>query len=75
MTDEDGNVVNWAFEGPNVSTMTRQGWSRNTLKVGQEINVTFHRAQSSAPVGLFRGIALANGEVIFTQGGGATAID
>ena len=73
--NEDGNVVNWAFEGPNVSTMTRQGWSRNTLKVGQDIMVRFHRAQSSAPVGLFRGIMLANGEEIFTQGGGASAIE
>ena len=26
--DENGKVINWGFESSNVSTMSRQGWSR-----------------------------------------------
>src|SRR5262245_58734235 len=34
--DANGTVTRWAFEGPNVSTMTRQKFFRNTLGIGDE---------------------------------------
>ena len=65
--DPTGKVVNWAFEGPNVSTLSRQGITRNTLKVGEELNVTFLPARIGSPVGLFRGLTRLDGKQIFSQ--------
>ena len=65
--DSNGKVVNWGFEGPNVSTLTRQGITRNTLKVGQEINVTFLPARIGSAVGLVRGLSQLDGKRIFSQ--------
>jgi hypothetical protein len=65
--DANGNVTNWAFEGPNVSTMTRQKFFRNTLGIGDEITVTFLPAASGGKVGLFRGLVTADGKLKFSQ--------
>jgi hypothetical protein len=65
--DANGNVTNWAFEGPNVSTMTRQRFFRQTLGIGDEITVTFLPAASGAKVGLFRGLTAADGVLKFSQ--------
>jgi hypothetical protein len=34
--EANGTVTRWAFEGPNVSTMTRQNFFRNTLGIGHK---------------------------------------
>lgn len=37
--NENGNTVEWMFENTSVSTMTRQGWTRDTLQLGDRITV------------------------------------
>jgi hypothetical protein len=37
--DETGENVEWMFANNSVSTMTRQGWTRDTLEVGDRITV------------------------------------
>jgi len=59
--EANGTVTRWGFEGPNVSTMTRQKFFRNTLGIGDEITVTFLPAASGGKVGLFRGLIAAGG--------------
>ena len=39
--DEKGAVTNWDLEIMSVNTLTRAGWSRHSLKVGEEVTVTF----------------------------------
>ena len=65
--DANGKVTRWAFEGTNVSTMTRQKFFRNTLGVGDEITVTYLPAASGGKVGLFRGLTAADGKTKFSQ--------
>jgi hypothetical protein len=65
--DANGKVTRWAFEGPNVSTMTRQKFFRNTLGIGHEITVTYLPAASGGKVGLFRGLTAADGKTKFSQ--------
>jgi hypothetical protein len=67
MKDANGKVTRWAFEGPNVSTMTRQKFFRNTLGIGDEITVTYLPAASGGKVGLFRGLTAADGKTKFSQ--------
>jgi hypothetical protein len=69
---KDGKVTNWAFESSNVSTMSREGWSRNILKPGQEISVTFNPSRAGAPIGIVRTVKLADGKEIRSRGNANT---
>jgi Family of unknown function (DUF6152) len=43
--DESGHVENWSIEGNSPYNWTRMGWNRKTLKVGDEITLTFYRSK------------------------------
>ena len=70
--DAGGKVVNWGFESSNVSTMSRDGWSRNTLKTGEQISVTFNPSRAGAPIGVVRKITFADGKTIGSRGNANT---
>lgn len=48
---QDGSTVIWNLEGQAPSLLARDGWSRQTLKPGDEIIITIHPLQSGAPGG------------------------
>jgi Family of unknown function (DUF6152) len=61
-TDENGSVVHWAAEVSNPIDMTRRGWSRSTLNVGDQVTITVRPAKNGAPVGQLMKVALPNGK-------------
>jgi hypothetical protein len=65
--DEQGNVVNWGIEHSNVNSLARQGYSRNSLKPGQEVTVIVYPSRSGAPVGLMYKVILADGKEILQR--------
>jgi Family of unknown function (DUF6152) len=52
--DEKGEVQHWTIELYNPLWMTRAGWTRNILKAGDPINITFHGTKSGATNGYIR---------------------
>jgi len=48
VTDEKGNVVNWALEMGPPGLLQRTGWTRNTMKVGDEVTVEGTLAKDGA---------------------------
>ena len=46
VTNEKGEKVNWHFELPSPNTLMRRGWTRDSLKIGDKINL----------LGTFRGL-------------------
>src|ERR1044072_8094514 len=46
--DPQGQVVNWAIEGGAPKVLYREGWKRNSLKVGDEVTVTLELAQDKS---------------------------
>ncbi len=50
VADASGKVTNWAFElgGPN--TLIREGWTRNSMKVGETVTVEGSRAKDGSPI-------------------------
>jgi hypothetical protein len=70
--DEAGKVTNWGFESSNVSSMSRDGWSRNSLRPGQEVTVTFNPSRAGAPIGVVRKVLLADGSEIRSRGSANT---
>ena len=54
VTDEKGVATTWTLELYNPLWMGRAGWTRETLKPGDEIVVTFHPAKNGTANGYIR---------------------
>jgi hypothetical protein len=73
--EQDGSVVNWAFENSSVGTLARQGYNRNTLKVGQEITTVVNPSAQGAPRGIVVKVILAGGREIMSRERGDNPLD
>jgi len=58
--DQSGKVTNWALEMGAPSALQKQGWTRNTLQVGDEVTVEGSLARN--------GTNLANANAVFKGG-------
>ena len=58
---ESGAVTQWKLEGYPPNRLVRQGWARDTLKVGQTITVSGWRARLDPSLGAAREITFADG--------------
>jgi uncharacterized protein DUF6152 len=47
----DSSTVTWSLEGQSPSQLARDGWTRNTLKAGDELKMTIAPLHSGAPGG------------------------
>ena len=64
--DDKGNVANWDLELMSPNTLTRAGWSRHALNVGDLVTVTAYLAKDGSHRGNARGnVTLADGRQIF----------
>ena len=68
--DDNGNVVNWAFEHGSTSSLSREGYHRNTLKAGDEIVATVHPARNGAPTSIVVKVILPDGTEMMCRGSG-----
>jgi uncharacterized protein DUF6152 len=59
VTETDGKVVNWGMEMGSPNGLMRQGWTRNTLKVGDVVSVEGSQAKDGSNVGNARVVVLA----------------
>jgi Family of unknown function (DUF6152) len=68
VTDEKGTVSHWiaATEPPQV--MLERGWTRRSLKEGDEVTVYIFAAKNGAKVGNLQKIVLADGKELFASG-------
>jgi hypothetical protein len=48
---EDGRLETWSLEGVSPSALVREGWSRTTLKPGDELKLIIAPLRSGAPGG------------------------
>jgi len=66
VTDKQGKVTNWKFEGYNPAVLYRVGWKKeNMLKVGDKITVFGWQARDGGNWAHSREITLANGQKLF----------
>jgi Family of unknown function (DUF6152) len=66
--DDKGKVVHWGCETLSPGKLVRMGWTRNSLKAGDEITITLDPAKNGAPVGDLRKLVLANGQELKLRG-------
>ena len=66
VTATDGKVVNWGMEMGSPNGLMRQGWTRNTLKIGDGVTVEGSAAKDGTNVGNARVVVLdATGQRLF----------
>ena len=63
-TDDKGGVAHWAAEVSNPIDMTKRGWSKHTLNVGDQVTVTVRPAKNGATVGQLLKVILPNGQAM-----------
>jgi hypothetical protein len=68
--DETGATVNWDFELASPNGLMRKGWTRNSMKLGDTVTVTGHRAKNNPHVGNASTVTLANGKKLFAGSSG-----
>ncbi len=61
VTGESGKVEKWIGETNSPTTLSRQGWSRHTVKPGDAITLVGHRVKGGANYINFRKITLPDG--------------
>ena len=62
--DESGKVANWGMEMGSPNGLMRQGWTRNSMKVGDVVTVEGSRAKDGSNIGNARTVML-NGKRMF----------
>jgi hypothetical protein len=60
--NEEGDTESWAFELGSVNGLIRRGWSRNTLKAGDEISISGYRARDGSLRGNAKSVTLPDGQ-------------
>jgi hypothetical protein len=65
VSNSDGDVENWGFEMGSPNTLARRGWSRDSLRVGDEIIVVGWRARDGTKRGAVGSVTLTDGQQLF----------
>src|SRR5512138_1674936 len=50
VTDKNGKVVRWGVETNSPAILTRAGWTRKSLKYGDQVTIILCPAKNGAPV-------------------------
>lgn len=59
--DDKGQSVEWTAESQSPNLLSRRGWSRSTLKPGDQITVTGHPVKNGVPAMSAQKIVFADG--------------
>jgi hypothetical protein len=73
--DDAGKVTNWELELGSPNGLMRQGWTRNSMKLGDEVKVSGYLAKDGSKMANARTVNLGDGRKLFagsTTDGGPT---
>jgi len=69
--ENDGSMTNWNLELGSPASLIRRGWTRKSLKVGDQITVKASLAKDGSKMANARSVTLADGTSVF----GASSAD
>ena len=64
--DEQGNVQHWQCENGAPNTLARMGWTRSSLKAGDEVTIEGFRAKNDDKTANARQVILPDGRKVFS---------
>jgi hypothetical protein len=68
--DDAGKVTNWNLELASPNVLKRNGWSRNSLKQGDQVTVEGSLARDGSKMANARTVTLADGRRVFAGSSG-----
>jgi hypothetical protein len=71
--DERGQVTNWNLELASPNVLVRNGWTRKSLGVGDEVTVQGSAAKDGSKMANARVVTLADGKRVFAGSSGGDA--
>jgi hypothetical protein len=63
---DNNQVTSWSFELASPNSLTRAGWGKRTLTVGDMVSATGSPARSGKPMAVTRSVTSAEGKKLFT---------
>ncbi len=61
-TDEHGNVEKWVAEGPGPNRLAKHGWTKDSLKPGDQVTIVGNCNKDGSPTMRFEKVILPNGQ-------------
>jgi hypothetical protein len=68
VTDDRGQAVQWSAETENPSSMVHYGWTKESMKPGDQVTVTVVPAKNGKPIGRIIEVVLPNGQKLAGRG-------
>ena len=65
--DDKGSVVHWGCESLSPGKLVRSGWTKDAVKVGDEIAITLIPAKNGAPIGFLHKLVLPDGKTLGSE--------
>jgi hypothetical protein len=65
--DDKGNVVHWSVETYSPGKLVRAGWTKESVKVGDQVSINLIPAKNGSPVGFLHRLVLPNGKELGLQ--------
>jgi hypothetical protein len=62
VTDEHGNVEKWVAEGPGPNRLANHGWSKDSLKPGDQVTIVGNRNKDGSPTMRFEKVIFPDGQ-------------
>jgi len=62
VANDDGSTTLWTLEGGGINALTRRGWTKDSVKTGDTINVRCHPLRGGTPSCLFGYLQAADGQ-------------
>jgi hypothetical protein len=72
--DDSGGVTNWEFELGSPNTLMRSGWTRNSLKIGDEVVVKGCRSKDYSNQGNATSILSGDGKIVLSGVSGGESL-
>jgi hypothetical protein len=67
VVDANGKTEKWIAEAVSVASLSRYGWTKNTLKPGDRIDITGNVAKNGSYTMRLSKLVLANGKVLSVE--------
>ncbi len=69
VVNDKGEVATWSFEAGSVAQLVRLGWSKDSFKVGDKVEIGFRPLKDGSRGGQLMSVKLTNGQKVCSNRG------